>query len=350
MKDADLREFERASQTSPTDAVLLERLEYARVRAGRGWNGERLLYNDRGNMAAEGERGVYRWLVAPLAALEVSLVYVPGGVVSCPECQGRGGGVDPRRVEIGLRGTFLCAGCEGTGRVRVAAFYVGRFPVTWFQYNAFCSDPRRAQTNPWAAPPGFPTDDHHPVVNVTRADALAFCTWAGLRLPTAREWRWAALGAPSECGECFGGGIVPRDGGGGISCRPCSGSGRSERRFPWGDARPTPERCAAADPRYASKHTAPVVVKECALCDARDPHVTHEPGFYPARPAGRSWCGAHDVVGNVEQWCAGGGVLGFSYSSSSNSTWALPRRHDDGPVDIGDSFSDVGFRVALDAA
>ena len=115
----------------------------------------------------------------------------------------------------------------------------------------------------WQRPEGPGSDVHdrldHPVVHVSHNDALAYCRWAGARLPTEAEWEYAARG------------------------------GLAGKRYPWGD-----DLEQDGLPR-------------CNIWRGSFPHTVTQgwtPGTIPAAGGQANGYGLYNVAGNVWEWCA----------------------------------------------
>jgi len=92
--------------------------------------------------------------------------------------------------------------------VSMPSFLIGKYPVTFAEYDVFCEATQRDKPNDegWGR-------EQRPVINVTWNDAVAYCKWLSeqtgtiYRLPSEAEWEYACR-AGSEGNYCFGSDIA----------------------------------------------------------------------------------------------------------------------------------------------
>jgi formylglycine-generating enzyme required for sulfatase activity len=122
-------------------------------------------------------------------------------------------------------------------RVRVSPFRLCKHQVTNAEYRAFCKATTREHAHEFGGP-------NHPATSVNWFDAVAYCHWAKVRLPTEAEWEFAARG------------------------------GFERRLYPWGDELPR-----IAPDRWK---------------DGPEPVMLGQPNGY----------GLFDMCENVHEWCS----------------------------------------------
>ncbi len=140
-------------------------------------------------------------LLAPGVVSEEGMRPIPGGEF----LRGRTHKLPGAELEDGLK--FFPAALRDARPLRhvfLDPFHLDQHEVTNRQYAAFLSATGRGAPHYWPDGSVAPSQENHPVVNVTWEEAVAYCAWSGKRLPTEAEWERACRGGVESSDYSWG--------------------------------------------------------------------------------------------------------------------------------------------------
>lgn len=169
-------------------------------------------------------------------------------------------GTDGAPMVLVSAGEFWMGSPDGEGegdehprhRVYLDGFYLDQYEVTTSRFSKFLHERKMPAPQSWSEQ-AHQFHGNKPVVGVDWNDAVAYCSWAGKRLPTEAEWEKAARGT-------------------------------DQRVYPWGNDAPN-ERRANFNRGF----------------DFQDYGVLTDVGSFEQ---GKSPYGVYDMAGNVWEWTA----------------------------------------------